>query len=102
MPPMPAEAVLMGDFNFEYDAPEYERIVGPATTQFGRLNRLTGFVDAWVAAGHREDEGSTIGTGARIDYCFVSSALAPRVHAARIDDTATGSDHQPLWVEMDL
>jgi endonuclease/exonuclease/phosphatase family metal-dependent hydrolase len=102
MPPMPAEAILMGDFNFEYDDPEYERIVGPATTQFGRLNRLTGFVDAWVAAGHREDEGATIGTGARIDYCFVSATLAPRVRAARIEDTATGSDHQPLWVEMDL
>ena len=30
MPPMPADAILMGDFNFEWDAPEYDRIVGPA------------------------------------------------------------------------
>ena len=50
MPPMPAEALLMGDFNFEWSAPEYDRVVGPLTEQFGRLNRLTGFVDAWVAA----------------------------------------------------
>ena len=26
---MPADAMLMGDFNFEWTAPEYERIVGP-------------------------------------------------------------------------
>src|SRR5205085_430469 len=55
-----------------------------------------------TAAGHREDEGATIGTGARIDYCFVSAVLAPRVKSARIDAAAVGSDHQPLWVEMDL
>ena len=102
MPPMPADAILMGDFNFEWDGPEYDRIVGAATTRFGRLNRLTGFVDAWVAAGHREDEGATFGTTQRIDYCFVSAALAGRVKTARIEVEASGSDHQPLWVEMDL
>jgi endonuclease/exonuclease/phosphatase family metal-dependent hydrolase len=78
MPPMPAEALLMGDFNFDWCAPEYDRIVGPRSDRYGRLNRVTGFVDAWVAAGQREDEGATIGSGRRIDYCFVSSALASR------------------------
>ena len=102
MPPMPTDAILMGDFNFEHDDPEYARLVGPESAKYGRLNNLTGFVDAWVAAGHREDEGATIGTGARIDYCFVSSALAPRVRSAWIDTGASGSDHQPVWVEMDL
>ncbi len=102
MPPMPADAILMGDFNFEWNAPEYDRIVGPVSARYGRLNHLTGFVDAWVAAGHREDEGATIGAGARIDYCFVSPALACRVRSARIDAAATGSDHQPVWMEMEL
>jgi endonuclease/exonuclease/phosphatase family metal-dependent hydrolase len=102
MPPMPAEAVLMGDFNFDYVAPEYDRIAGPVSARYGRLNRLTGFVDAWVAAGHREEEGATIAEGRRIDYCFVSAALAPRVRSAWIDASAAGSDHQPLWIEMDL
>lgn len=102
MPPMPAEAILMGDFNFEWSAPEYDRIVGPLSARYGRLNRLTGFVDAWVAAGHREAEGATIDGDKRIDYCFLSSALASRVKSARIDTAATGSDHQPLWVEIDL
>ena len=102
MPPMPAEALLMGDFNFEWSAPEYDRVVGPLTERFGRLNRLSGFVDAWVAAGHTEDTGATISSGGRIDFCFVSSALATRVRSCRIDGDAVGSDHQPVWVETDF
>jgi endonuclease/exonuclease/phosphatase family metal-dependent hydrolase len=101
MPPMPADAILMGDFNFAWNAPEYDRIVGPSS-KLGRLNRLTGFVDAWVAAGHREDEGATLGKERRIDYCFISATLAGRVRSCRIDSEATGSDHQPVWIEMDL
>jgi endonuclease/exonuclease/phosphatase family metal-dependent hydrolase len=102
MPPMPAEAMLMGDFNFEWSEPEYDRVVGPPTARFGRLNGLTGFVDAWVAAGHRENTGATIGSGRRIDFCFVSSALARRVRSCRVDGDAVGSDHQPVWVETDF
>jgi len=99
---MPADAILMGDFNFAWNASEYDRIVGPASERYGRLNRLTGFVDAWVAAGHREDEGATADNGRRIDFCFVTPALAARVRAAHIDAAAAGSDHQPLWVDIDL
>ena len=102
MPPMPADALLLGDFNFEWSATEYDRIVGPRSARFGRLNRLTGFVDAWVAAGHREDEGETYGPGRRVDYCFVSATLASRVRGCRIDADALGSDHQPVWVDVDL
>jgi endonuclease/exonuclease/phosphatase family metal-dependent hydrolase len=102
MPPMPADALLMGDFNFEWSAPEYERVVGPLSTQYGRLNRVTGFVDAWVAAGHREDAGATVSSDRRIDFCFVSSALASRVRSCHIDARAIGSDHQPVWVDMDF
>lgn len=102
MPPMPSNALLMGDFNFDWSAPEYDRIGGPAAARYGRLNCLTGFVDAWVAAGRREDDGATIGAGRRIDYRFVSSALAGRIRACRIDADALGSDHQPLWVEVDF
>jgi endonuclease/exonuclease/phosphatase family metal-dependent hydrolase len=102
MPPMPSGAIMMGDFNFEWTAPEYDHIVGPLSPGYGRLNRTTGFVDAWVAAGHREDEGATIPSGRRIDYCFASPALAERVRSCWIDTEADGSDHQPLWVEIDL
>jgi endonuclease/exonuclease/phosphatase family metal-dependent hydrolase len=102
MPPMQANAVLMGDFNFDWAAPEYDRIVGPRSPKYGRLNRVTGFVDAWVAAGHREDDGATIDAGRRIDFCFVSSALAGRIRSCRIDADAVGSDHQPVWAELDF
>jgi len=102
MPPMPADAMLLGDFNFEWSSPEYDRIVGPLSASYGRLNRLTGFVDAWVAAGHREGDGATIDGGRRIDFCFVSPALATRVRSSRVDAGAAGSDHQPVWVGMDL
>jgi endonuclease/exonuclease/phosphatase family metal-dependent hydrolase len=102
MPPMPADAILMGDFNFDWTSAEYERIVGPLSERYGRLNRVTGFVDAWVAAGHREDEGATIEAGRRIDYCFVTPPLASRVRGARIDASAAGSDHWPLWVDTDI
>ncbi|MEP7083352.1 MAG: endonuclease/exonuclease/phosphatase family protein [Betaproteobacteria bacterium] len=105
MPPMPADALLLGDFNFEWTDPEYERIVGPRSERYGRLNRVTGFVDAWVAAGHNEDGsdgGATISRGRRIDYCFASPGLASRVVSCRVDNDAVGSDHQPLWIDMDL
>jgi endonuclease/exonuclease/phosphatase family metal-dependent hydrolase len=102
MPPMPADAMLMGDFNFDWSSPEYDRVVGPPTARFGRLNRLTGFVDAWVAAGHSEVTGATISSGQRIDFCFVSPSLARRVRSCRVDNDAVGSDHQPVWVEADF
>ncbi|MEO8741120.1 MAG: endonuclease/exonuclease/phosphatase family protein, partial [Casimicrobiaceae bacterium] len=102
MPPMPVDAILMGDFNFEWDSPEYALIAGPIATRFGRLSRLTGFVDAWTAAGNREDEGATIAGGRRIDFCFVSCSIAHRVRSARIDAAASGSDHLPLWIDIDL
>ena len=69
---------------------------------YGRLTNRKGLVDAWVAAGHDEASGSTHpNAGVRIDHCFVSADLAPRVANARVDDTATGSDHWSLWIELE-
>jgi endonuclease/exonuclease/phosphatase family metal-dependent hydrolase len=104
-PALPREAILMGDFNMEPDSPEYARITGPVSAYGGRITNPHGFVDAWVAGGHAEDEGTTAdiyGREVRLDYCFVSAALRDAIRAARIDAEATGSDHQPLWVEIDL
>ena len=110
MPPMPREAVLMGDFNFTPDQAEYDLLVGPRDPKYGRLNNLDGFVDAWVAAGNPENGGPTSlpygkereNKYRRIDYCFVSTSLAHRVRAAKVGVNAQGSDHQPLLVEIDL
>jgi endonuclease/exonuclease/phosphatase family metal-dependent hydrolase len=104
-PPMPRDAILMGDFNLEPSSPLYDRIVGPLSPEHGRMNWTDGFVDAWVAAGHGEGDGVTWPssvTPMRIDYCFLSTRLLPRVRSSWIDDAAAGSDHQPVWTELDL
>lgn len=106
MPPaLPAEAVLMGDFNFEPDSVEYGRITGPVSPYGGRITNPHGLVDAWVAAGRGEGDGVTAnidGRDVRLDYCFVSASLTDTIEAAGIDGEAAGSDHQPIWVELDL
>jgi exonuclease III len=75
------------------------------------LHRCDGFVDAWVAAGHPEDQGFTSLAKSksagdrqdkRIDYGFLTADLAPAVSAAWIDDACEASDHQPVWFELDL
>ena len=71
----------------------------------GRVVNPEGFVDAWVHAGNREDAGVTAdmhGRPVRLDYCFVSAALAPAIRACTIDAAAAGSDHQPVWLELAL
>ncbi len=102
---MPREALLLGDFNFEPDSEEYVRLVGPESVYGGRVTNPEGFVDAWVEAGREVSAGATSdvdGRAARLDYCFVSAALRRSVVSARVDTAAQGSDHQPLWVEVDL
>lgn len=104
-PELPVEAILMGDFNMEPDSEEYVRMAGPVSPYGGRITNPWGFVDAWVAAGNSELDGITAdieGRDVRLDYCFVSAALAGRISAAGIDTEAAGSDHQPIWVEIDL
>ena len=105
-PPMPREAVLMGDFNFEPDSAEYQRLAGPWSEYAGRLTSPEGFVDGWAQAGHAVlDAPPTAdidGRGVRLDYVFVSAALAASVRGAHVDEAADGSDHQPLWLELEL
>lgn len=101
-PPMPAPLVLMGDMNFRPDSAEYARVIGPDAGRYGRLAHLGGLVDAWTAAGQDEAAGSTHpGVGARIDHVFLSPDLRGAVRGARIDSAACGSDHWPVWVELD-
>jgi len=103
MPPMPRSAVFMGDLNCTVGSSEYERLVGPMSPRFGRLNNTDGLVDAWVAAGNDEEAGASTDHGPwRIDYCLVTPDLATRVTDAWINSDARGSDHYPVWTEIDL
>ncbi|MEL6102771.1 MAG: endonuclease/exonuclease/phosphatase family protein [Pseudomonadota bacterium] len=101
MPPMPENAILLGDFNCEPGSEEYALLTGPMTQRYGRLGTLKGFFDCWTVAGHKEATGHTIADGAaRIDYCFVTAPLRPFVAGAQVRRAAMGSDHYPLEVEL--
>lgn len=97
--PLPSDAVIMGDMNFTTAAPEYPLVAGHSSPVFGRVVRHDQFVDAWTWLGNDEYVESFPREG-RIDHCFVSPALAPRLRRAWIDQTAIGSDHWPMFVEL--
>ncbi len=98
-PPMPADAVLLGDFNSEPDGRVYARLTGSDG----------GFVDSWTAAGMGDAPCLTwtpyahaaIQHDRRIDFIFVTPGLAPRVRRVWVDRAALGSDHYPYWVDLD-
>jgi endonuclease/exonuclease/phosphatase family metal-dependent hydrolase len=104
-PSWPHASVLLGDFNMSPDEAAYAGLAGPMDPKYGRITQTDGYLDAWILSGGDPDAGHTKfeDTGnRRIDYCFVSPNLADRLLAVRVDEIAQGSDHQPLWVEMDL
>ena len=96
-------AIMLGDFNCTPDAPEYELITGPLSPYGGRVTHPLGFVDAWVYAGGDPDGGFTSDVKeepARLDYAFVTAGLRERISRCWVDDSAQGSDHQPVWLEL--
>lgn len=109
-PPMPRHAMLMGDLNFIPSSDQYDMIAGPMSPSHGRLAFRDGLLDAWVVAGHDENDRVTFPaskekgaeTDCCLDYCFTTVDLAQRVRDVYIDNTANSSDHQPVWVDLDL
>jgi endonuclease/exonuclease/phosphatase family metal-dependent hydrolase len=105
-PPQPRSAIIMGDMNFAPGGPEYTRVVGDLSKMHGRTLRATGLADAWALAGHAEEAGNTLPregrAPTRIDHCFITADLIACVQAMQIGDDAVGSDHQPIFVDMDL
>ena len=98
------EALLLGDFNMLPESPEYVALVGEDDYHHGRTNTVDRFSDCWTLVGNPPSAGATWfegEVGRRLDYAFVSSGLAASVRAARVDDTAAGSDHQPLWIDLE-
>lgn len=99
-PPMPADAVIMGDMNFTPLDPEYPLVAGHISKFYGRMVGTDQFVDAWAHLGNDEYAESFPREG-RIDHILVSPRLAPALKRAWIDNTALGSDHWPLFAELD-
>lgn len=109
LPPMPRDAIILGDMNFTPDSAAYESIVGEYSSKYGHLTRRGGFVDAWAHsnptnADNGKDAGVTTRnhseTGRRVDYCFVSTGLSDAIASANVVTGADGSDHYPLIVTM--
>ena len=104
-PPWPPQSILLGDFNMSPDEAAYTAMVGSDDPKYGRITEYDGYLDAWILQGGAPDGGHTKyePTGnRRIDYAFVSPNLAEAVRSVHIDKDAQGSDHQPLWLDIDL
>jgi len=93
--PWPSGAIVCGDFNLP---PE-----DPLQSSIGEF-----LVDSWQALNpgqphphtfrvHERDEGESPYC---CDYVFVTTDLAPRLAAMRVDGANRASDHQPLIVEL--
>ena len=99
------KAILLGDFNFAPDHPEYEKIVGPSSDYGGYVISDDGFVDAWTHVGKDLMSGTTAHTlkkRVRMDYCFVSSTLRNQIKSCWVNEKARGSDHLPVWLELEI
>lgn len=104
-PPRPEAFVLMGDFNMDRFSPEYTLMVGEqddaaqasGTDPVDVYSLGDGLPDgavSWVDDTKPE-------TNRLIDFAFVERNLAGRVGKIRIDRDAEGSDHLPVWFELD-
>lgn len=94
-PPNPARAILFGDFNFRPDSREHEALCAGED----------GLIDAWLALGHDDASGWTCALkdgDERIDFAFATPDLKDRLRHMSVDQTAQGSDHQPIRIEIDL
>lgn len=104
--PLPSGYVIMGDFNMEPESPEYIEMVGLDDQFYGRVPRADLPLDALAHCRAHSPEGYSWMSPDRtvrkhLDYCFLSGDLAPRLRSASVDISAPGSDHFPVWVELD-
>lgn len=101
-PPRPEAFVLMGDFNMERFSPEHALMVGEQDGSSGAdpvdvYSLGEGLPDgavSWVDDARPEDNRL-------IDFAFVERSLAGRAGKVHIDRDAKGSDHLPVWFELD-
>ncbi|MGH6932354.1 MAG: endonuclease/exonuclease/phosphatase family protein [Dongiaceae bacterium] len=107
LPPMPQPAILLGDFNMTSDSLEYGLLTGPVGPDYGRVAEYGLFADALTLSGMPEGKGITYPANddeaaKRIDHILVTADLAGDVKRGWIDESADGSDHQPVWAEIEL
>jgi endonuclease/exonuclease/phosphatase family metal-dependent hydrolase len=103
-PPCPEAFVLMGDFNMVQGSPEYVLMTGAIDDAEGRQIVAHHPVDAFTIGEPLPDGAVSWVDGNKperlIDYAFLHASLAGRVVKTWIDSDAHGSDHLPVWLEM--
>lgn len=112
---VPADSIVLGDFNCTPDSVSYAALAGEYSAKRGRMTQRARFIDAWEAAQERHGlpsgethDGATRytenpprpGKGRRVDFCFVPAHYAGRVRSATVLPDAVGSDHLPVIVEV--
>jgi exonuclease III len=104
---VPEDYVVMGDCNMLPESPAYVAMTGEPDYYYGPIMTSDRLVDTWRLTGRDITDGVTwwdeqtkFTEGTRLDYVFVTPGLAERVVAAGIDEKATGSDHQPVWIDL--
>ncbi len=107
-PPLPEDFVMLGDFNMVPESPEYLEMVGRSDSYYRRVPRAGHAFDALAHLGAAGEDSYTWakppGEGTvrmHLDHCFVNPQMVPRLRSARIDHQAPGSDHFPVWIEID-
>lgn len=106
---VPDEYIVMGDCNMLPNSPAYLAMTGEPDYYYGAVMTSDRLVDTWrlvdrdIADGVTWwDEATEFTEGTRLDYLFVTPGLAHGVVVAGIDEGASGSDHQPVWIDLDL
>ena len=98
-PPMPASAIVCGDFN-----------ANPPTPEFVQLLESTGLVDCWAVSAPGDvntptriiESGEDVRMWGKIDHILVTADLVDAIAAVAIDHGCDASDHKPVELGLDL
>ncbi|MEO1747214.1 MAG: endonuclease/exonuclease/phosphatase family protein [Pseudomonadota bacterium] len=83
--------LLLGDFNFEPGSDEYVEMTSQGVIDVSA--KAPGW--SWVEP---KDKSKT----KRLDHIFASLPLASKCVLPQIDQQATGSDHMPVWIAVNV
>ena len=97
-PPMPAKAIVCGDFNASCDTKEYDYLVEQCA-----------LIDCWqkIDPGNvntttlKHPQTEDVKVSGKIDHIMVSADFSDRLKSVEIDHDADGSDHKPINCILD-
>ena len=110
------KVIICGDFNIAHkdmDLNTQWSGLGTSPQERALLDKIVdlGFVDSFRALNASERKITWIShenrnaknyAGLRLDYIFISQNLRPKLKDAFIVDSSFGSDHNPIWIEIEL